>query len=56
MKALDFERMEFYVGGKLTQEEIETFFGAASCVMAVSSLGGAIFGSWGCYKFIKSLF
>jgi len=56
MKELSFERMEIVNGGKLTEQEVEDFYGAFACVISVANpLAALLGGGWTCYKFIKSL-
>ena len=55
MKTLSLEKMENHSGGAITQGELDTFFGVATCVLAVSSLVGALFGGYGCYQFLSNL-
>jgi len=49
MKKLELKRMEDIQGGKLTQEEIDTFLGVAGCVgaiIAASFLGALACANW----------
>ncbi len=47
-KLSDFE-MSHLSGGKLTEQEVRDFLGAASCVMAYKSLLSAV----GCYRWLR---
>lgn len=53
MKKLDYIRMASCEGGKLTQQEIDDFLGAASCTSLL--ITPSIFGVLGCLNWINTL-
>jgi hypothetical protein len=53
MKKLDFIQMVSCKGGKLTQQEIDDFLGAASCTLIL--IKPSIFGVLGCWNWISNM-
>lgn len=55
MKKLNLEEMKNFQGGKLTQQEIDDFLGAAGCTATLFGGPFAIFGAGSCLRWIWSL-